>query len=80
MSHLMVTVGHPDFDETAVVPATALPRMTGQGWFEVDAAQPTPVEVAGQAPDPAEPGPHQTPAIKAAKKPGQRATTTTKEH
>lgn len=36
----MVTVGHPGFDETAVVPVTALPRMAAQGWYEVDETSP----------------------------------------
>lgn len=73
----LVTVGHPDFEETARVPASALRRMAAQGWVEVtdeqpSSADPTPDETSTETP--------KTPAKKAAKTPGQRATTTNKEH
>ena len=77
----MVTVAHPDLETTAVVPATALPQMSEQGWYEIPAESTessdlTPAELRElEFGDQAEPP--QTPAEKsAAKKPGQRATTT----
>jgi hypothetical protein len=97
----MVRVSHPDLEATAtkpaVVPASALARMTAQGWVEVTDEQPaSEPDATDSVPDPeavpvpdSEPepeptaeqlDPHETPAIKAAKKPGQRATTNPKEH
>jgi hypothetical protein len=62
----MARVAHDGIETTAVVPRTALPRMTEQGWYEVD-------DNGDRTDDTVNGAPQKTSAKKTAAKPGQPA-------
>lgn len=72
----MVRVAHDGVEKPALVPETALPRMTSQGWRELPdeapAAVAAPVPPAARRRAPRSTGATPAPA----KKPGKRATST----
>lgn len=43
----MIEVKHKDFEETAVVPETALKHLKKQGWSEVSASKPKKTAASG---------------------------------